>query len=136
MRTTRAGLLRHRVSIQTGTPSDDGMAGQTTAWATDASVWALITPLKGEELFRAQQIQANVTHKVEMRYTGLNRLILEDGSGFILLESGGYIILEGIAGVTPKKRLLFGTRVFDIDYVANFAEQNKMLDLLVTERQV
>ncbi len=105
----RVGPLRHRVEIQTSARVDDGMGGGVVTWTTDETYWASISPLQGAELYQAQQTQAKVTHKVIMRY---------------------------VAGVTPKKQMLFGSRVFDIEFVRNIQEKNTMLELLVVEKQV
>lgn len=104
----RFGPLRHRVEIQSSMSIDDGMGGQITTWTTDETYWASVSPLQGAELYQAQQTQAKVTHKIVMRYA---------------------------PDITPKNRMLFGSKIFDIEFVRNVQEKNKMLELLVVERQ-
>lgn len=37
-------------------------------WQTICTRWAKVWPLSGRELFQAQQIRADITHRVQMRY--------------------------------------------------------------------
>lgn len=62
------GLLRHLVTIEayTTTRDTDG-AAVPTPFAL-ATVWAAIDTLSGRELLSAQQIHAEVTHKITIRY--------------------------------------------------------------------
>jgi SPP1 family predicted phage head-tail adaptor len=100
----RAGRLRHRVVVET--PTEDINGGATT-WAPLATVYAGVEPITGREYFGAQQVQAEITHRVVMRYT---------------------------AGVTAKHRVRFGARVFDIRAAINRDERNRELELLCVER--
>lgn len=96
-----------RVSIQTRTQTTDGQGGFTESWATDATVWARIEPMKGYEKFQAMQLQVPLTHKVTIRYR---------------------------SGLTTAKRMLFGARVFDIKEVINLDEANNFLVLKCLEQ--
>ncbi len=107
----RAGALRHRISIQEEILVDDGEGGFVRTWATitNGTVWASVQPLSGAEAYRAQQVQGNLTHSTVIRY---------------------------LAGVTPKHRVLFGTRLLNIKSVINQFEKNVMLTLLCEETNV
>lgn len=102
----RAGELRNRVTIQqaTETQSDSGAVGQT--WANVATVWASYKELSGREWFAAQQVNAEVSGEFGIRYR---------------------------AGIVPKMRILFGTRVFNIEAVMDPASRRRELQLLVSE---
>jgi SPP1 family predicted phage head-tail adaptor len=63
--------------------------------------------MKGDEKFQAMQLQTPTIHKVTMRYR---------------------------AGVTTAKRLLYGSRVFDIKEVINVDEANSILVLKCMEQ--
>jgi SPP1 family predicted phage head-tail adaptor len=107
----RAGLLRHRLQLQRvdGTPDSFGQPG--TEWGTYATVWGSIEPLVGRERFTAQQVQAEVTHKVVMR-------------------------ANGAPDVRAKDRVVFEGRVFNILGPAlNLAERGISLTLMVAEEQ-
>ncbi len=102
----RAGELRHRITIQqaTETPSTSGAITQT--WSTVATVWAAIEALSGREAFAAQQVNAQVSSRIRIRYR---------------------------AGITPKMRIVFGARTFNIESVMDMESRRRELQLLVSE---
>jgi SPP1 family predicted phage head-tail adaptor len=102
----RAGRLRHRIKIQEYTESQNTYGEVTKNWTDYATVWATFEPIKGKEFWESQQINAEITTKVTMRY---------------------------LAGVKSKMRILLGTRIFEIDSVINPEERNRELQLLVKE---
>lgn len=69
------------------------------AWATTATVWALVEPIQGTEspLYNSQWPSA--THAVTMRYYAL----------------------------TPRHRLLFGSRVLEVSGAINLQEAGIMV---------
>ena len=102
----RAGTLRHRIIIQSGTEARDAYGAVTVTWGTFATVWARVEPLSGKETYVAQTIKAETAHKITIRY---------------------------LSGVLAKMRVLFGTRTFDIKQIINWEERNKELALIATE---
>ncbi|BCJ86455.1 phage head closure protein [Effusibacillus dendaii] len=102
----KIGLLRNRVTIQKLTQTDDGMGGYTEGWGVVATVYASVHPLKGRELFDAQQVREHMTHRVTIRYR---------------------------VDVTPDMRVLFGAKVFNIRSVINVESKNRELQLLCEE---
>ena len=76
------GDFKHSIAIQVNTEGRDATGGMTESWATVETVWGNIRPMTGRELFEAQQVKAQVTHKVLMRknttVTPSHRLLLED----------------------------------------------------------
>lgn len=68
--TIRAGALRHRIIIEQGTPSQNDFGEETLAWSTLATVWAKKEDLSGNELFHAQQVNAEVTTQFQIRHRG------------------------------------------------------------------
>lgn len=101
-----AGKLRHRVTIQELVRADDGYGGIIETWQDVATVWAAVEPLRGSERYRAQQVQAELSHKVTMRYQ---------------------------AGVKPQMRLLHNGRVLNIEAVIDVEERHRWLELLCSE---
>lgn len=85
--TVRAGALRKRIVIQTATETRDATNDVVTAWATFGSRWAKMRPLRGRELFEAQQLNASIDTEFSCRF---------------------------LAGVTAGMRVLLGSRVFSI----------------------
>lgn len=103
----RAGQLRHKVKIQSlGTRVDDGTGGGSIPFADLAEVYASIEPIDGYELLRAENFDANLTHRVRTRY---------------------------VAGVRPSNRILYGTRVFDIKRVIDPEERHIELEMMCEE---
>jgi SPP1 family predicted phage head-tail adaptor len=101
------GAMRHPVTIQTVTESQNATTGAITeTWSTYATAWASLEPLTARELFAARQTNASVTSRVRMRY---------------------------VSGLNPKMRLLFGSRYFVIDSILNLGELNAEHELLVHE---
>ena len=94
------GPMKHRVEIQSATQTQDDLGAVSYAWATDRKPWASIEPLQGDERMQVQQVKSSVSHKIVMRYDPT----------FVL---------------TSEHRILYGTRVFEIDSVMNLKEQNE-----------
>lgn len=102
----RAGCMRHRVSVQTLSEARAADGGVTESWSTTHLAYADIQPIRGREFFNAEAVNSDVTHKVTIRYR---------------------------AGITPKMRLLFGTRELHITSVINVNERNDCLELMCKE---
>ena len=64
----RSGNLRHEVTLQQVTYTQDSMGGIVETWADTATVRALIEPLRGREYYDAQQINAELNTKILIRY--------------------------------------------------------------------
>lgn len=102
----RSGPLRHQVTLRSYTKTRDAYGGEIETWSDFATVWASVDPLIGREYIAAKQIQAEVSHKIRMRY---------------------------INGVDPTMKIVFGSRTFEIVSILNVAEQNRELVIMATE---
>lgn len=100
------GKLRHRLVIQRRVETRDAIGGISARWATLATRWGSVEPLTGRELTYAQQVEALVTHRIEMRY---------------------------FPNLAPTYRLKYGDRVFQIESVVNPGEIGATMTLLCTE---
>lgn len=103
----RAGDLRKRVTIEQPAESQNGVGEMTQTWSTFAVLWASIEPLVGSEKLQAAQINANADAKITVRY---------------------------YAGITPKMRIRFLARMFQIVSVQNVDERNRVIDLVCVEQ--
>jgi len=101
-----AGKLRHRVTIQKLEEVDDGYGGVTSTWKDMATVWSSVEPLKGRELYAAQQVKAELTHRIRIRY---------------------------MSGIKPEMRIVFDNRSFDIEAIIDPEERHESLELLCSE---
>jgi SPP1 family predicted phage head-tail adaptor len=86
----RAGSLRHLVTIEAQTKTQDSTGSIVTAWETFATVHASIEPISGREFFAASQVQSSVNTRIRNRY---------------------------LSGITPKMRVVHDTTVYDIEAV-------------------
>ena len=98
--------LRHFVTIQEATETANSYGEIERTWATFKKRWANIRPLSGRERWAAQQVQANLSHEVLIRYT---------------------------KDVTPKMRISYNSRTFEIGTVINVDERGAWMRLLCTE---
>ena len=102
----QAGKLRHHLEIQSETETRDAHGGVDREWGTIATRWASVAPLRGRELWEAQQVQSRVNIRVRMRpYDGL----------------------------TTSHRLLFGARILNIESVLNLNERDREMEVLCIE---
>jgi SPP1 family predicted phage head-tail adaptor len=100
------GKLRHRIAIERVTETRDTDGSVIETWSTYATVQASIEPISGREYFAAQSTQADVTHRIGLRY---------------------------LSGIIPKMRVKFGSRVFEILSIININERNRELQLMCRE---
>lgn len=102
----RAAALRHRVALQSVGSTIDGYGDLSNSWTTDASVWAAIDPVSGQEKNIAGELSGVVTHKIKIRYR---------------------------ASITPQNRVTFDSRTFQVESVRNWQERDIYLELLCKE---
>ena len=78
----RAGKLRHRVTVQGMSTTQHAYGEEVVTWATVATVWAAVEPLRGRELNEMAQEQAERTTRIRMRYRevapGTQRIVWTD----------------------------------------------------------
>jgi SPP1 family predicted phage head-tail adaptor len=103
-----AGRLRHRVTLKSNSPSVDEYGDESESWGTEGTVWARIEPLRGQELLLAQQVNAELSHRVTIRY---------------------------YSGCSPQWRVYFGNRTLEIVSVRDPEERNIKMELLCKEIQ-
>jgi len=102
----RIGKLRRRITIERVTETQDTDGAVLETWSTYATVQASIEPISGREYFAAQSTQADVTHRIRIRY---------------------------LSGIVPKMRVSYNSRIFDILSVINVGERNRELQLMCRE---
>jgi SPP1 family predicted phage head-tail adaptor len=101
------GRRRHQIYLQSSALTGDEGAGGAETWSDNSGPhYASVEPLKGDEALRGLQLQGTVTHRVTMRYR---------------------------SGVTPKQRIRFGARFFDIRLVTDPEERREQLEILAEE---
>lgn len=86
------GKLRHRITIQYPSPTQDATNDPVVSWRVLATVWADVRPAGSQERLQRQadQVVAQVDQRVRMRYR---------------------------SDITTQMRVKWGTRYFDIEGV-------------------
>jgi len=104
----RAGQLKHRVDIEALADGYDDYGDFVESWsAVYVSVPVAIKPVSGSQKNGEGEVDSIVTHELKMRY---------------------------LPGITPKNRIKYGSRYFDIHSAVNFQEGNRDLLLKCVER--
>lgn len=104
-----AGKLRHRVELQRVAVTIDTHGDQVKTWTTLAEVWASVEQLSGREFLQASASSSDITVRIRIR--GRSDLVL-----------------------TPKDRVKFGDRTFDIRHALDWGDRGVETQLLCTER--
>ena len=94
------------MQIQSTIRAVTGVGGRSETWSTDRTTWASIEPIKGRELFSEGAVQADITHRIRLRYS---------------------------PDLSSRHRIKFGTRVFNIKQAINVAERGISHEVLATE---
>ena len=102
----RAGKLRHKIIVQSFTVSQDTYGEADKTWSTHKTVWADVQPISGREYFNAKQHTSEISHKVITRHDST---------------------------ITPKMRVYYDSRYFDIESVINEGERDKQTTLMCRE---
>lgn len=102
----RSGNLKQKVTIKTFSETQNDFGEVIQGESDFAIVYASIIPISGKEYFASKSVNAEVTHKIEMRF---------------------------LSGVTPSMKIVYNNRTFNIESVINIREANKTLQLMATE---
>ncbi len=105
----RAGLLRHRLKLQSPVPLATGDSGNpdATAWRDEITVWGAVEPLGVREQLIGKTVDATATHHVRVRYH---------------------------APLSQTWRIMFGTRIFDIESIIVPESRRVEMQLVVREQ--
>jgi SPP1 family predicted phage head-tail adaptor len=103
------GNLRHRITFQVQTETQNDYGEEIKEWVDVVTVWASIKPISAKEFFAAEKTNSEVSHKINMRYNHELK-------------------------ITPDMRIKFNDRSFElIGPPINFQERNIELQLLCKE---
>jgi SPP1 family predicted phage head-tail adaptor len=105
----QAGRLRHQVELQArvaGSPQRTNSGAPDEAWATQATLWAAIEPLRGKEFMESQAVNSAVTVRIRVRYR---------------------------PNVDATMRILHGSTVYSIEAVINPNTKNEELQLMCSQ---
>ena len=101
----QAGTLRKRITFQTRDATVDSYGQQATTWSDAFTAWASIEPLSGRELFAAQAVQSEVSHKITVRYRA--ELANPVAAAAMRVSYGGRIFnIHGALDINERRRLV------------------------------
>lgn len=102
----RSGQLRHFITIKTPQESKNSYGEKTFSYIDFLHCWSDAKPIKTTERFVSSRLNTEVNYQFRIRY---------------------------VDGVEHNMRVIFGTRVFDIDSILNVNERNRELIILASE---
>lgn len=105
------GRKNRRLTIERPIDTPDDLGDAIVEYAAHAVVWASIEPLRGEEAFKTQQVRADVTHRIRIRWA------------------------ETFRDLNPKWRARLGVTIYDLISVLDITTDHRELELLAKERQ-
>jgi len=103
------GILNKRITIQrlvAGSPAVNSFGEPQNTWTDLAEVWGSVEPVQGREFWAQQQVQAEITIRVRIRY---------------------------LSTVTAGMRVLYGSRILDIGSVIDPKEKHVEMQLMCSE---
>lgn len=98
-----ASKATKRVKIQSPGEVGDDAGGRVVTWTDVLTLWAIIEPMAGKEVWLSSQLQSRVDARITVRY----QASLADTT------------------TAAKLRVLFGSRVYNIKAVKNLADDMK-----------
>ena len=101
-----SGSLRHSITFERQTFVADNAGGGVDTWSDYLTVRAFIKPVSGTERLFSQRLEANITHRIFIRYT---------------------------AGLTTKDRINFNGRLMQVRALINLEEANKFIEVYAEE---
>jgi SPP1 family predicted phage head-tail adaptor len=104
-----AGRLNQRITIKSKSVTRDTHGGETITWATVATVWAAVLPIRGREYVALKDSGAEVTTRFLIRYR---------------------------AGITPAMQITHDGAVYDVIDVINPQYANRTLELMARAEAV
>lgn len=103
----QAGRLDRQIVIQKATSTQNSYGEQAMGWSNLVTLWARVNPLAGNELFRAQQIRAEIDTEFTLRHTTL---------------------------IHPDMTIVYGGVTYDIHSIINVGDRNRELRILAGAR--
>ncbi len=98
----RAGRLQARITIQEQATTQDAYGENTGTWSDVVDLYAWIAPVSGQEGVREDQTSNQITHRITIRWR---------------------------SGITPRNRVTYNSRIFNIHSVRTIDEQAREMIL-------
>lgn len=108
----KAGLLRHKIAIEAEATTRDEYGAEIPTWSVYMRCYASPKTVSEKEFFAAKQTQSERVTSFRIRYSAKANAI------------------------TTKMRIVWGSRVFDIESVSNENERNRSILIVGREKNV
>lgn len=102
----QAGKLRHRITFQSKTATQDSFGEETITWGTFATVWGAVEPMTGREFLEGKGLEAEVTTRIRIRYK---------------------------SGILPEMRAVYGSHTYDVVSVIHLEERQREMHVMCRE---
>ncbi|WP_407310932.1 phage head closure protein [Desulfosporosinus sp. SB140] len=99
--------MRNKINILTWGDGENEAGDTILVPSIYKTVYASIKPIRGKDSFEAKKYQAQLTHKITIRY---------------------------LSGLTPDMQIQYQDRIFLIDDIINIMERNVFLEIMALER--
>ena len=96
------GDLKHRITFQSYTTTENDMGDTIASWVDYKTVWASASNLHGREFFQAMQVKAENTVKFTIRYC---------------------------KDIDETMRIIFNGQNYDIKFIDNIKYGNKFMEI-------
>ncbi len=103
----KAGELKHRLTFRKVTRATNSMGESVETYVDHCTVWGSVHPLTGRRYFEAQQVDAEVSGEIRIRYR---------------------------SDILATMQILFGTKTLEIVSLVNTLEANRELVIYYKEK--
>lgn len=97
------GNLNKRITIEKSTSTQNTYGEQVQTWTKLRECWSRVEPVQGKEYYTAKQTASELDIKFVIRYTTVD--------------------------ITPKSRLIYDSKEYNVNSIINLAEGNRELHL-------
>jgi SPP1 family predicted phage head-tail adaptor len=106
----QAGKMRKRFTVQQRSRVPNELGEEADVYTDMLQTWGSLEPLTGREQFAAEAVQAELTHRIRIRY-------------------------QAVYKPTPRDRMVIPTenRTFNVHSVANVEEKNFEYEIVASE---
>ncbi|HAM67538.1 MAG TPA: head-tail adaptor protein [Acinetobacter nosocomialis] len=98
----KASNLRHRITIQKATQTQDPNTGAViSTWSDHATIWAEITDLSTKDIIAAKAVSSTIQSRAKVRYSNITKQI---NSTMRVFFDGYYYKIDGNPMRDPDSR--------------------------------
>jgi len=101
-----SGMFKHNITVQRQTYVPDGAGGGVNTWAAYKTIRAFIKPVSGSERLYSMRLEANVTHRIFIRYR---------------------------SDITTTDHIMYRGRLMQIRALINLEEANRFIEIYADE---